>query len=136
MLAASTLATYYGYVELKSGSVVILTNSGMFVQVGRLKFVAADPQALTKFEVQKNGCEVTVVARNKNVTLPDGRTLDEGRSASATDDDCACAAIPLGGHFPYAMWGVIGGGAAAAAAGVAILTRGSGAAVSVSPSRP
>ena len=96
LVAASTIATYErDSIELKSGLIVITTNNGTFARVGKLKFAAANQGTLTKFEVQKDGCDVTVTARSKSVALPDGQVLDEGRSARSTDRDCACAAGAL-----------------------------------------
>ncbi len=137
LVAAGTVATYSrDSIELKSGTVVITTKNGMFAQVGTLKFAPANQGALTKFEVRKDGCEVTVIARSNKVSLPDGRLLDQDRRDSTTDGDC-CAAALVDVHHSYALWGLIGGGGAAAAAGAAVLTRGSSAAATdVSPSHP
>jgi hypothetical protein len=138
LVTAGTVITYSrDSIELKSGTVVITTNNGMFAQVGKLKFAPEDQGTLTKFEVRKNGCDVTVIARSNKVSLPQGKVLDQDRHDNFTDGDC-CAAAPLDAHHvPYALYGLIGGGAAAAAAGVALLTRGSsGTVTAVSPSHP
>jgi hypothetical protein len=137
LLAANTVVTYSkGYIELKSGSIVITTNNGTFAQVNNLKFAPANQSILTKFEVQKDGCEVTVIARSNKVALPDSRLLDQDRSSNFTDGDC-CVAVPLyDHHIPFAYWILGGAGAAGAAAAAAILTRSATTGAAVSPSRP
>jgi len=139
LVAPSTVVIYSkSYIELKSGSIVITTNKGTFAQVNSLKFAPLNESALTKFEVQKDGCDVTVIARSNKVSLPDSQVLDQDRSSSYTDGDCCAAVLLDEHHVPWTLWGLVGAGGAGAAAAAAILTRGTatGTPTAVSPSRP
>jgi hypothetical protein len=142
ILAAGTVVGYsHDVIHLTSGSVLISTTSGMFAEVGKLKFGPAKPGALTKFEVQSAGCAVTVIARLGSVSLPDGRVLAQGES-DLSNNDCEVAKgtghpAAAAHHIPpYVYWGLAGAGAAGTVAGVALLNSGSSKAAPVSPSRP
>lgn len=137
VIAEQTSAEYsVDSIHLSSGTITIASSNGVYAQVGQQKIVPANRAILTKFRVQSAGCDVLVDAISQDLTLPDGKVLQEGKSARLLDKDCAAAVAPttaLGGHrIPAAIWWV--GAAAAGAAGVALLN--SGGSTPVSPSRP
>ena len=127
VLAADTVASFsQDSIQLKSGAVKITTTSGTATEVGKMKFAPANPSILTKFDVQKSGCEIIVIARAGNVILPDGKVLEQGHSYSHTDDACQGATeVAQGHHIPLAIWVAGGAAAAGTAAGVALLESGS-----------
>lgn len=129
--AGTTVSFSRASIQLKSGAIKITTNTGTVAQVGEMKFAPANTGALTTFEVQKNGCETTAIARIGRLYLPDGKILGQGRSFTHFDEGCG-AAIAQSRHIPVAYWVI--GGAAGAGAGIALLN--SGGATSVSPARP
>ena len=126
VLAADTVASFSrDSIQLKSGAVKITTTSGTGADVGKMRFAPANPANLTKYDVQKSGCEIIVIARAGNVLLPDGKILEQGHSYSHTDDACEGATqVAQGHHIPAAIWIAAGAAAAGTAAGVALLESG------------
>jgi hypothetical protein len=132
-LASNTVADYlHGFIQLKSGAILITSKNGLPTQVDDdLKFAPADRVALTKYEVQIDRCQVTVIARSGSVSLPKDKILEQGRTAQYSRHDCAIAALPEGTRVPAWVWLA---GAAGAGTGIAIAV--SGGSSPVSPSRP
>jgi len=133
-LASNTVADYlHEFIQLKSGAILITSKNGLSTQVDDdLKFAPADRVALTKYEVQIDRCQVTVIARSGSVSLPKDKILEQGRSAQYSRHDCAIAALPEDARrVPAWVWLA---GAAGAGTGAAILVSGSSS--PVSPSRP
>lgn len=134
LLSAGTIASFSrASIRLKSGAIKITTNTGTAAQVGEMKFAPADTGALTTFEVQKNGCETTVIARTGRVSLPDGKILEQGRSFTHFDEGCGPATAQAH-RIPVAYWVIGGAAAAGGGAGIALLN--SGGKTPVSPARP
>jgi hypothetical protein len=137
VLASNTIASFsQNSIQLKSGGMKITSSSGIVAQVGKLKFVPANPKALTTFEVQKSGCEISVIANSGSISLPDGKILEQGRSFSRSEEGCEPAnqTSAQSHHIPPAYW--ILGGVAAAGTGAGIALLNSGGSTPVSPSRP
>jgi hypothetical protein len=141
LLASDSAASYaHDFFQLTDGAILVTSNTGMSVHVGKRTFAPAQNTVQTKYEVRVAKCEITVVARLGNVSMPDGHELAQGDSRRINRDDCAADATannppetPL--HRPAALWWLLGLGAAGSVAGVAILSSGGGSSP-VSPSRP
>jgi hypothetical protein len=135
VLAADTVASFSrDSIQLKSGAVKITTSNGTFAEVDKMKFGPANPAVLTRFDVQKSGCEIIVIARSGSVSMPDGKILEQGHSYSHSDKACeGDTQVVQSHHIPAAVWILGGAAAAGTAAGVALLETGSK--TPVSPSK-